>query len=80
MVVGSIERGPDAAWDEAPALDTRIQAQIGKRLRAMYDGFELEPLPERLMRLVRELEARSRVSAAHDSSISRPGRYSRGPA
>jgi hypothetical protein len=37
-------------------LDPRIQSEIGKRLRAMYDDVINEPVPNKFMELLEKLE------------------------
>jgi hypothetical protein len=40
----------------APGLDADIQAHIGQQLRAVYDEVAREPLPDRFLKLLEELE------------------------
>lgn len=43
--------------NEDPNLDgDEIQAQIGKQLRAMYDNVLSEPIPDRLVELLIQLD------------------------
>lgn len=39
-----------------PRIDSRIQHEIGKHLRAHYDDVINEPVPDRFMELLEELE------------------------
>lgn len=39
-----------------PRIDTRIQHEIGKHLRAHYEGVVNEPVPDRIMELLEQLE------------------------
>ena len=48
------------AKDNADSLDPRIQNEIGKHLRAIYDDVINEPLPDRFMELLEKLERTSR--------------------
>ncbi len=39
-----------------PGMRPEIQAQIGQQLRAVYQAIVNEPVPERFLRLIEELE------------------------
>jgi hypothetical protein len=39
-------------------LDRSLQAQLGRQLRAIYSDVAEEPVPDRFIRLLEELEAR----------------------
>jgi hypothetical protein len=45
-------RQPDAS----AALNRSIQDQIGSRLRAMYDNLRTEPVPDRILDLLKHME------------------------
>jgi hypothetical protein len=46
---------------QAPGMiDRSLQAQLGRQLRAIFDGIEEEPVPERFVRLLEALEAREK--------------------
>jgi len=51
---------PDAGGAEVPEtgamLEPDLQAHIGRQLRAVYDGVVNEPVPDRFLRLLEELE------------------------
>ena len=47
---------PKAQTDDGPKLNRTIQLRIGRGLREMYSALESEPVPDRLVRLVMELE------------------------
>jgi hypothetical protein len=47
---------PDAFDGTTPPIDTRIQNEIGKHLRAHYDTVINEPVPDRFMQLLQSLE------------------------
>jgi hypothetical protein len=47
-------RGPENG--SAPRIDARIQHEIGKHLRAHYQGVVNEPVPDRFMELLEKLE------------------------
>jgi hypothetical protein len=49
-VQGNVSEG------EAAYLDFRIQTEIGKHLRAMYEDVIKEPVPTRIMELLEKLE------------------------
>lgn len=40
-----------------PALNSTVQAQIGRRLRVMFDG-EVEPTPDRFQELLAQIDAK----------------------
>jgi Anti-sigma factor NepR len=58
--------GTDAAADEklktgrqiTPALDQKVQDAIGRSLKAHYDDLVHAPVPDRLLALLAELEAK----------------------
>ena len=39
-----------------PQIDSRIQHEIGKHLRAHYDDLVSEPVPDKFMELLEQLE------------------------
>ena len=41
-------------------IDRSLQAQLGRQLRAIFEGIEEEPVPERFVRLLEALEAREK--------------------
>lgn len=43
---------------ERPRLDTESQAQIGRMLKAMYDEVAQERIPDKLLDLLKQLEAK----------------------
>ena len=43
---------------ERPRLDAESQAQIGRMLKAMYDEVAQEQIPDKLLDLLRKLEAK----------------------
>jgi hypothetical protein len=46
---------------QAPGMiDRSLQAQLGRQLRAIFEGIEEEPVPERFVRLLEALEAREK--------------------
>jgi hypothetical protein len=42
--------------DSSGQLDLRVQTEIGKRLRAIYDDVINEPVPSKFMELLEKLE------------------------
>ena len=42
--------------DSSGQLDLRVQTEIGKRLRAIYDDVINEPVPNKFMELLEKLE------------------------
>jgi Anti-sigma factor NepR len=49
--------GP-AELREGEGLDSRLQAQIGHKLKAMYDELAKEPIPDKFLELLRKLEGK----------------------
>jgi hypothetical protein len=49
-----IRGGPSGR--QPAGLDPRIQTEIGKHLRAVYDDVINEPVPDKFMKLLEELE------------------------
>ncbi len=39
-----------------PGIDAEVQAHIGRQLRTVYDSVANEPVPDRFLRLLRELD------------------------
>ncbi|GJD60904.1 NepR family anti-sigma factor [Methylobacterium frigidaeris] len=50
------EEDDPAAGPEQPALDRNVQGRIGSHLRAMYDELMQQPIPDRFVDLIAELE------------------------
>jgi len=48
--------GPNPSERAGPQVDSRIQHEIGKHLRAHYDGIVNEPVPDKFMELLAKLE------------------------
>jgi hypothetical protein len=48
-------------------IDAEVQAHIGRQLRAVYDDVANEPVPDRFLRLLRELDKKR--DAARDDII-----------
>lgn len=51
-----VETDGGPAGRASAAIDPRIQNEIGKHLRAVYDGVINEPVPDKFMKLLEELE------------------------
>lgn len=45
-----------------PGIDAEVQAHIGRQLRAVYDAVANEPVPDRFLRLLRELDKKRDVA------------------
>jgi len=45
------------AQQSEPALNATVQAQIGRRLRVLFDG-EVEPVPDRFQELLAQIDAK----------------------
>ena len=52
------------AGPEQPFLDRTVQGRIGSHLRAMYDELMQQPIPDRFVDLIAELERSSGNSAS----------------
>ena len=50
-----IAGGPEAA-DAGSGLSPNLQAHIGRHVRAVFDEVAREPIPEHLLRLLKDLE------------------------
>ena len=51
---------PEAVGSVVPQLPGVAAQLIGERMRAMYETIAQEPVPEELLELVRQLEAKER--------------------
>lgn len=45
---------------DGEGLDARLQAQIGYKLKAMYDDIANEPIPDKFLDLLRKLDGQER--------------------
>jgi Anti-sigma factor NepR len=52
------EGNPNTDRVDAPILDQKIQDAIGRSLKAHYDDLVSAPVPDRLLTLLAELEAK----------------------
>ncbi len=50
------KREQQQGGNASAALTRSIQDQIGSRLRAMYDDLKTEPVPERILDLLKHME------------------------
>jgi hypothetical protein len=50
------EREQGQGGNRSAALARSIQDRIGSRLRAMYDGLKTEPVPDRILDLLKRME------------------------
>jgi len=48
--------GPESSPDMETGLSPNLQAHIGRHLRAAFDEVAREPIPERLLQLLKDLE------------------------
>jgi anti-sigma factor NepR-like protein len=51
-----LEHGAPEAIDAASGLTPNLQAHIGRHVRAVFDEVAREPVPEHLLRLLKDLE------------------------
>jgi hypothetical protein len=54
------EDSMEAPTPEAGVLPQKLQAHIGRHLQAMYDEVAHEPVPDRLLNLLQELERKEK--------------------
>ncbi len=54
------EGNPNIDRMDAPVLDQKIQDAIGRSLKAHYDDLVSAPVPDRLLALLAELEAKEK--------------------
>jgi hypothetical protein len=52
--------GDETAPVEPAMVDRSMQAQLGQQLRALFDHVASEPLPDRLVNLLRDLESKEK--------------------
>jgi Anti-sigma factor NepR len=55
-----MQRPPRHDSEATGMIDRSLQAQLGRQLRAIFEGVEEEPVPERFVRLLEALEAREK--------------------
>ncbi len=53
MQAGTVNRPTDGT---GPRIDPRVQREIGKHLRAHYDDVVKEPVPDKFIELLQQLE------------------------
>ena len=56
--VPAVKKDDDAG--KSAGIDPRVQNEIGKHLRAVYDDVISEPVPDRFMELLEQLERSAR--------------------
>ena len=49
-------RGRGSASSGSAEIDPRVQGEIGRQLRAVYDDIISEPVPDRFLELLQQLE------------------------
>ncbi len=52
--------------DGKPGIHVQIQDHIGRQLRAVYDDVLNQPVPDRLLELLEELDGKKAVDKADD--------------
>jgi hypothetical protein len=60
----SLVGGSNAHVDKPVPLEVGVQAHIGNLLRAMYDSALKEPIPERFLELLRQMDTKSQAEDA----------------
>ena len=55
-----MQRAPRHDSQATGMIDRSLQAQLGRQLRAIFEGIEEEPVPERFVKLLEALEAREK--------------------
>jgi len=67
----------DAGTQKSRGLDVRFtsgaDANVGRRLKEMYDGLVSEPVPDRFLDLLSQLERAEKPTAAADEAVSDVG-------
>ena len=53
-------RQPESAVGEVEGLDPRLQAQIGQKLKAMFDEVAKAPIPDKFLDLLDKLESQEK--------------------
>lgn len=51
---------------DGPGLEPQLQAQIGRKLKAMYDSYLNDPIPDRLVSLLEQLDE---MPSARDKQV-----------
>jgi Anti-sigma factor NepR len=51
---------PDSVVGEGEGLDPRLQAQIGQKLKAMFDEVAKAPIPDKFLDLLDKLDSREK--------------------
>lgn len=54
-------------------LETDLQAQIGRQLRAIYDGVLAQPVPDRFLELLDQLDRDTSAVAGGEEAAPDPG-------
>ncbi len=54
-------RRPESAVGEGEGLDPRLQAQIGQKLKAMFDEVAKAPIPDKFLELLDKLDSREKL-------------------
>ncbi|WP_436644220.1 NepR family anti-sigma factor [Microbaculum sp. FT89] len=65
---------PESQTEASAALDEGLQAHIGVQLKSMYDSYLNEPIPDRLVELLEQLDRVSRESGPDASPDSHRAR------
>ena len=58
---------PNDIANAGPILDRRVDALVGDKLRAYYDTLLNDPVPDRILELLTQLDAKDRKSTAGSS-------------
>jgi hypothetical protein len=66
-------RTPTRPRSSGDTLTPDLQAQLGRRLKAVYDGMLSEPIPDRFTQLLAQLDSGSRGPKASDDPDSNKG-------
>jgi hypothetical protein len=53
---GTVSMPGDNTAESDPGLSPTLQAHIGRQVRAVFDEVAREPIPEHLLRLLKDLE------------------------
>lgn len=57
--------------DQAPEMDTELQAHIGRHLKAAYEDILSQSVPDRFLQLLEELESSENIGSGRDRNEAR---------
>jgi Anti-sigma factor NepR len=57
---GTMHNHPEPAPNEGEGLDPRLQAQIGQKLKLMFDEVANAPIPDKFLNLLSQLDSQEK--------------------